>query len=94
MADADHWMRILYGFGAFVLAASPILAMVILSRWQKSRLDRYSDLGPTCDRCGYLLIGLNDSRCPECGTTIARETIEELKRSISTRPAEDPGRDA
>lgn len=23
--------------------------------------------GPRCDRCGYLLIGLTEARCPECG---------------------------
>jgi hypothetical protein len=24
--------------------------------------------GPRCQKCGYLLIGLPEPRCPECGT--------------------------
>ncbi|HNQ24572.1 MAG TPA: hypothetical protein PKK06_15930 [Phycisphaerae bacterium] len=27
----------------------------------------YRDGLPHCDKCGYLLIGLSESRCPECG---------------------------
>ncbi|MCH8966713.1 MAG: hypothetical protein IID43_03475 [Planctomycetes bacterium] len=33
------------------------------------------DRAPQCLRCGYLLIGLRATRCPECG---AEPTLDEL----------------
>lgn len=32
---------------------------------------------PRCERCGYLLLGLSEDRCPECGTPIL---LDELRR--------------
>jgi hypothetical protein len=32
------------------------------------RMTIYDPARPTCVRCGYLLIGLPEPRCPECGT--------------------------
>jgi hypothetical protein len=46
-----------------------------------------SEITLVCEKCGYVLNGLNsDSRCPECGTPIA-ESLPELRQSP---PWEDP----
>lgn len=38
------------------------------------------DSAPRCLRCGYLLIGLRSTRCPECGD---EPTLDELWRGLS-----------
>lgn len=53
--------------GLVVPIVLPAMAVFVLWRYEKRRLARSSQLGPTCDHCGYLLIGLTERRCPECG---------------------------
>jgi hypothetical protein len=38
----------------------------IVDTWQVSRIKQESK-GPACEKCGYLLLGLREQRCPECG---------------------------
>ena len=58
----------------------PAAAGFILWRWEKRRLARTGEGGPACDKCGYLLIGLESKRCPECGRAVERDSIEDLER--------------
>ena len=39
-------------------------------------------LGPVCQRCGYLLLGLRDDRCPECGSS---ESVAQLRPASPAR---------
>ena len=71
-----------------VIISLPVIAAVILWRFERRRLSRTSELGPTCDRCGYLLIGLAERRCPECGTPFPEEAIDSLVDEL--RRNEDP----
>lgn len=48
--------------GAIVPAAVSVLVYVILSARQK-----HKEGMTTCGRCGYILKGLSEPRCPECG---------------------------
>ncbi len=53
--------------GVYVLALCPlsVLTFALLSR------ARATDDGEThCRRCGYILRGLSQARCPECGETV------------------------
>jgi hypothetical protein len=45
------------------------------------RMTVYDPARPTCVRCGYLLIGLPEPRCPECGTPFRWEDYG-LERAI------------
>jgi hypothetical protein len=33
----------------------------------------------TCPQCGYVLGGLRVPRCPECGTTVTKESVREMR---------------
>ncbi len=49
-----------------VLGASVYLGVAMARhRWRQTQ---WMDLLPRCPKCGYLLIGLTEQRCPECGT--------------------------
>jgi len=67
-----------------VIISIPVLAGLILWRYERRRLSKISEFGPTCDRCGYLLIGLTHPRCPECGEPFPNDSIDavldDLKR--------------
>lgn len=59
-----------YGFWCLTLCIAPLtllilLATVILSFCEKPAKDARPGC---CLKCGYLLTGLRDARCPECGT--------------------------
>lgn len=44
------------------------------------------DVGLHCPRCGYLLTGLVESRCPECGTEVAiRSILDGVESSVPPR---------
>lgn len=52
-----------------VICIIPVTATWILLLPRNLRNERRKRAeGPRCARCGYLLIGLTDPRCPECGT--------------------------
>ena len=53
--------------GLLVPIVLPAMAVIILWRYEKRRLAKTNTLGPICEHCGYLLIGLSENRCPECG---------------------------
>ena len=49
---------------------------VTMSIWPRRRYGmRPEDTPPRCLKCGYLLIGLRATRCPECGD---EPTLDEL----------------
>lgn len=51
---------------AVIWVASGVISTVLLVGLQwRARVEP----GPRCRNCGYLLIGLTEHRCPECGTT-------------------------
>jgi len=69
-----------------VLGVLPIgmgVSYALLVRSVVRRLDRSGTGEPTCDCCGYLLRGLQDPRCPECGEPFPAEW---LAASGSTLP--------
>ena len=79
MATAPLWPLAL-GLLAFVLGT----ALFIAGFWPRRRGD-----SPYCRCCGYSLIGLESSRCPECGTELADHTIvrgERIRRPWVFRP--------
>ena len=45
---------------------------------------------PRCPTCGYLLLGLTESRCPECGTPFDPEYVEGGSFRIHLLPWERP----
>ena len=50
----------------FARTAVGIMAIIALRRskmWERAE----TGLGPACSQCGYLLCGLSEPRCPECG---------------------------
>ena len=58
------------------LLGGPILFAVCLAIVLVRSRSVKSDGLPRCRKCGYLLVGLRDPRCPECGTGF---DLEELK---------------
>jgi len=69
---------------AFVVIPLGLLILSTEFVWAKRLLERVKrriraaaglaapeDVGPKCEKCGYSLIGLSDSRCPECSTPFA-----------------------
>src|SRR5262245_22821642 len=55
------WLSLAAGF------AAALIAYALAARWSGWRLSGYR--GPTrCGRCGYVLTGLRQPTCPECGT--------------------------
>ena len=58
---------ILFGAPLLFLIGIPIAALVTRRR--------HGDGLPRCSKCGYLLIGLRERRCPECGEPFS-ESIE------------------
>lgn len=68
-----------------VLACLPVIGWGVWMIWtSRIWLARGSDAlpidAPRCIKCGYLLIGLRSTRCPECGS---EPTLDELWRANS-----------
>jgi predicted Zn-ribbon and HTH transcriptional regulator len=59
--------------------------------WRESKLERADRLrlsgidAIACLNCGYNLTGLNEARCPECGS---RFTLDQIVASLSRRDSE------
>ena len=52
---------------------------VTIRIWPLRQAGEYGgDRSPRCLQCGYLLIGLSSTRCPECGS---EPTLDELWRA-------------
>jgi tRNA(Ile2) C34 agmatinyltransferase TiaS len=67
----------------FVVPGSIAVSFAVLARMVVRRLYR-GELGDRlCDRCGYMLLGLQDPRCPECGQSFPAEWLA-TARSIET----------
>lgn len=70
--------------------ASPLLLLILSLAtglfvwWRVHRwLSRYSATGdPTCGRCGYIVRGVSQLTCPECGSDL---------REVGIRPATASG---
>lgn len=45
---------------------------------------------PRCPKCGYVLLGLPEFRCPECGTSFDAEYVEDAPFRIHLLPWERP----
>lgn len=61
-------------------AAATVLRICVL--WHRGRrgrrmADETGRINVNCPECGYSMVGLSESRCPECGT---RHTLDELIR--------------
>jgi hypothetical protein len=60
------------GVGATTLGFLPAIGWGVwmattMWLWPMGRVDDLSEAGPKCPQCGYLLVGLRQTRCPECG---------------------------
>jgi predicted Zn-ribbon and HTH transcriptional regulator len=68
--------------GLSLLSSMPADARRRLRRWLRrtTRTGPLPDVGLTCSKCGYLLTGLVERRCPECGTRFGIEEIVEKTR--------------
>ena len=78
------------GFGSFVGSTSPIILWLVATcfLWRESPAERAERLSATgrdgvvCPTCGYNLTGLNEPRCPECGSEF---TLDQLLASQPSR---------
>jgi len=52
-----------------VMGALPALAAMLLCLWLR-RGSRHDDAYLHCLKCGYILKGISEPRCPECGERI------------------------
>ena len=50
---------------AFALTATALVGWLVLALNERARLDE-----TRCRKCGYILRGLSEPRCPECGERI------------------------
>lgn len=69
---AAHVPFLLMG-GVYIVAILPITA------WVAQTIPPPSVPFGTCERCGYLLWGLDEPRCPECGTAFDAAMLPALK---------------
>lgn len=82
------WDRVPRGFAEGILGASSVLGwglwMTVTVRiWpMKPEAVGHNEVTPRCLKCGYLLIGLRATRCPECGD---EPTIDVLWAATSAR---------
>ena len=51
-----------------VLLGVPVLCIVFLARWLLKK--RSADRETRCRKCGYILRGIPEPRCSECGERI------------------------
>ena len=56
-----------------ILSAPGVIAAVCLYAWQNRLIDGH----PRCQECGYILKGLTESRCPECGTGFESRQVKD-----------------
>jgi hypothetical protein len=68
-----------------LIISLPVAAALILWLVERRRLSKTSEIGPTCERCGYLLIGLVEPRCPECGEPFPKESVDSLVDELDNR---------
>jgi rubrerythrin len=66
---------------ALFLIALAVAAALILRRFHQSRMQAMERrlVEPTCDQCGYIILGLQSPRCPECGTPISSDSPSDLE---------------
>jgi len=74
---SNYWERDI-SFGNPVMVLSGLLIWIIgytlmftfITHEITMELSRkYRTIKPVCEKCGYILYGLHDPRCPECGTS-------------------------
>jgi hypothetical protein len=58
----DNWL-----FIALAIALGAVLATIVIARFTESQRRRDVPDAPLCRACGYVLLGLTQPRCPECG---------------------------
>lgn len=67
---------------AFVSLLAGFVAFgIIVSRGRR----RERQQAPICSKCGYLLLGLTDSRCPECGKPFDPKLLDETGEKPNSR---------
>ena len=64
-----HWIAIALWVGFCCR-----IAAVFRRKWEAEKLRRANE-PPQCRECGYILIGLPEPRCPECGRAFDPELI-------------------
>jgi len=69
-----------------VLALATVLAGMIIAANLFIGRRRYVGTEPHCRRCGYLLRGLESSRCPECGSPLSPGNIVFGQRTRRWKP--------
>ena len=101
-----EWMpfRTLYDLTAFVMngglltnvlffGPSTLLAVIALLMIRKAKriiAAESAKSGPKCEKCGYLLIGLEIPRCPECGTPFDPVLLRWTRGPAGLRPNDSP----
>lgn len=86
------WLSIV-GSVAILVGATGEAAVRARTTWRPairllltSRAKLYDDDLPRCEQCGYILIGLTEQRCPECGLP-----FEMINPPRGLEPARAPG---
>jgi hypothetical protein len=83
---SPRWGLAVSMIGALAVVIGTVAEAVILGRFGAARSLRglvtggyqIADPGmPNCRRCGYILVGLPEPRCPECGTPFTPEQTQE-----------------
>ena len=71
-SGAGYWMFTALVFGGNV-AVTFLLQCVVVTKILAMVKTGRSQAEPICPRCGYNLTGLEQDRCPECGTVFSCE---------------------
>ena len=67
---APRWLSVVAGIVIAVAATLPAFVVACLVYHTLTRRHAVSDRQTRCGQCGYILKGLTEPRCPECGERI------------------------
>ena len=78
------WISWVLALSVFCLTS--VIALIGIGHWTEARRRRQAD---RCTKCRYCLLGLNEPRCPECGTPFDPAILERLTAGAQRVAATD-----
>lgn len=64
--------------GVLLLVGGTVFGTVVVANVDEHRRRRRAARGPRCEACDYLLVGLTEPRCPECGQEFNPELLQRI----------------